>query len=360
VSLMSRAAQSALEDSGLHRRDIDGILCGYSTVIDPHRSNMLASVFSEHFGLAPSYCHGVTVAGATGAAMAMLASTLVSSGQCHNVLVVAAENRRTGVSSDSTLHTLAGVGHPDFEAPFGTTIPAYYALVASTYLAEFGLTEEDLAEFAVLMRSWAVDNQNAHMRVPITVEDVMDSREIARPLKLLDCCPNSDGGCAIVISDRRPEGRGVRIAGAAQTHPYQHVIAAPSLTDFGAGRALSAALSEADVDRASIDIAGIYDSFTITLLAFIEDLGLAPRGGAAEACRQGEFGPTGRIPVNSHGGLLSFGHSGVAGGLAHIIEIYQQMAGKAGSRQLGERNVGILHGEGGILSSQVSLVAVVE
>src|SRR5215471_15474385 len=146
LDLMSMAAQLALDDAGLKRADIDGILCGYSTV-SPHI--MLATVFAEHFGIQPSYAHAVQVGGATGLAMTMLAHHLVDAGVVRHVLVVSGENRLTGQSRDASIAALAQVGHPDYEVPLGPTIPAYYGLVASRYMHEYGVTEEDLAEFAV-------------------------------------------------------------------------------------------------------------------------------------------------------------------------------------------------------------------
>ena len=124
LTLMGKAATAALEDAGLERRDIDGLLCGYSTA---HPHLMLASVFSEYFGLAPGYCHTVQVGGGTGAAMTMLAHRLCDQSQCEHMLVVAGENRLSGQGSDKTVQTLAEVGHPDFETPFGPTIPVILA-----------------------------------------------------------------------------------------------------------------------------------------------------------------------------------------------------------------------------------------
>src|SRR3954467_4967887 len=166
LDLMSKAAQLAITDAGLTRRDIDGVLCGYSTV-QPHI--MLATVFAEHFGIKPAYAHAVQVGGATGLAMAMLAHHLVEAGLARHVLVVSGENRLTGQSRDAAIQALAQVGHPDYEMPLGPTIPAYYGLVASRYMHEYGVTEEDLAEFAVLMRSHALDHPGAQFHEPITI-----------------------------------------------------------------------------------------------------------------------------------------------------------------------------------------------
>src|ERR1700742_986194 len=186
VDLMSMAAEAALSDSCLRRRDIDGVLCGYSTTM-PHL--MLATVFAEHFGLQPSYAHAVQVGGATGLAMTMLAHHLVDAGVAKHVLVVGGENRLTGQSRDASILALAQVGHPDYEVPLGPTIPAYYGLVATRYMHEYGVTQEDLAEFAVLMRKHALMHPGAQFHDAITVADVMGSKPVALPLKLLDCCP---------------------------------------------------------------------------------------------------------------------------------------------------------------------------
>ena len=191
VSLMTEAAQGALDAAGLQRSDIDGLICGYSTAL-PHL--MLATVFSEHFGLRPNYAHAIQMGGGTGAGMLMLGDALIRAGEAHTILVVSGENRLTGMSRDAAVQTLAQVGHPKAESPLGATIPAYYALTAARYLHETGASQADLAELAVLMRRLASDTPGAQLTAPIAVEDVLGSKTIADPLKLMDCCPISDGG----------------------------------------------------------------------------------------------------------------------------------------------------------------------
>ena len=350
IDLMTQAATAALADAGLARGDIDGLVCGYSTT---HPHLMLATVFAEHFGLDPVYAHAVQAGGATGCAMTMLAARLVDAGQCRRILVVGAENRATGQSRDSSIQTLAQVGHPDFEVPFGATIPAYYGLLASRYLHVHGLTEADLAEFAVLMRGHAANCPGAHQTAPITVADVLASKPIAAPLKLLDCCPISDGGVALVVQ-RDPAG--ARIAGMGQAHRHQHISHAADLGTTGAALAAERALEEADAALDEVDFLAVYDSFTITLTMLLEEIGFAPRGGAAAMARAGAFGPDGVLPLNTHGGLLAFGHCGVGGGMAHIAEAYRQLSGKAGRRQVPGRRTAFVHGDGGVMSSHVSLL----
>ena len=353
LGLMAQAAAAALADAELARADVDGLLCGYATTL-PHL--MLSTVFAEHFGLRPAYAHALQLGGATGCAMVMLARELVAAGRCRQVLVVAGENRLSGQTRDASIQALAQVGHPDYELPFGATVPAYYALLASRYMHEYALSEADLAEFAVLMRRHAAAHPGAHLRQEITVADVLASKTIAAPLKLLDCCPISDGAVALVISAAPRAGAAVRVAGGGQAHQHQHVSSIASVSDLGARSAARSAMREAGIALADIDYLGIYDSFTITLLMLLEEIGLAARGGAAARLRDGDFAASGRLALNTHGGLLAYGHCGVAGGMAHVAEAQRQLARRAGARQAGERRCALVHGDGGVLSSHVSLV----
>jgi acetyl-CoA acetyltransferase len=352
---MSEAAAAALGDAGLERRDIDGLVCGYSTTM-PHL--MLSTLFAEHFGIMPAYAHGVQVGGATGLAMAMLSHLAVDGGAACNILVVAGENRLTGQSRDVTMQTLAQAGHHRYEVPLGPTIPAYYALVASRYMYETGLQPTDLAELAVLMRSNAVGHPGAHLRDPISLDDVITSKPIAPPLRLMDCCPISDGAAAFVISREPVNSTSLRILGCSQAHTHQHVTASPSLVQFGANASTSRAFEIAGVGVQDIGYAAIYDSFTITLAILLEEIGFSKRGASGRDAASGRYAANGAVPLNTHGGLLSYGHCGVGGALAHLVEMHQQVTRRAGERQIpGEPALALLHGDGGIMSSHVSLVA---
>ena len=179
------------------------------------------------------------------------------------------------------------VGHPVYEVPLGPTIPAYYGLVASRYMHEYGVTQEDLAEFAVLMRDNAIRHPGAQFREQISVADVMASKPVASPLKLLDCCPVSDGGAAFVVSRDRTGEIGVRVLGCAQAHTHQHITAAPALSEFGAEIAIARVREQTGIKISDVRYAAVYDSFTITLAMLLEDLGLGGswRGGSASARR---------------------------------------------------------------------------
>lgn len=353
LDLMAEAAQQALASAQLERGDIDGVLCGYATTM-PHL--MLSTLFCERFALQPRYAHSLQLGGASGAAMLMLARELVRNGRCRNVLVVAGENRLSGQSRDSSIQTLAQVGDADFEVPNGASVPAYYGLMASQYMHRTGVTEDDLAEFAVLMRSNAERHPDAHLRTPITLQDVLASKPIAKPLKLLDCCPISDGAMALVVSAEASTEGAVVMTGAGQAHRHQHLTAMADVLQCGAAHAAGDAFAEAGLRLQDVAYLGIYDSFTITLAMLLEEIGFAPRAGAATRTRAGDFSPTGALPLNTHGGLLSFGHCGVAGGMAHAVEAWRQMLQHAGARQVSPPLHAFIHADGGVMSSHVSLL----
>lgn len=357
MGLHAQAAMGAVADAGLRLSDIDGVLCAYSFT-QPHL--MLASVFCEYLGIHPGYCTAIQAGGASAAIMIMHAAALVASGQCQHVLVVTGDNRLTGMSRDGAVAALSEVGHPQFERPFGICVPAAYALVAQRYMHDFGVTSEQLAAIAVEHRRHAGRHPKAHRREPITIEQVLNSKVIASPLRILDCCLISDGGAALVVSSRAAaadtKGKPVEILGAGQGHTHEHIVAAPSLTDFGCKASSAAAFGRAGVTASDIDVAQIYDSFTITLLVELESIGFFERGEAGPAALRGELGLGGRLPCNTHGGLMSYGHSGAAGGMFHAVEAVHQLRGRADARQVADAKLAFVHGDGGILSAHCSLV----
>ena len=357
MGLHAEAASLALADAGLRASDIDGVLGAYSFT-EPHL--MLASVFCEYFGIQPADSAAIQAGGATGCLMVMQAAALVEAGLCRHVLVVAGDNRLSGLSRDKAVAALAEVGHPQFERPFGVTIPALYALVAQAYMHEYGATPEHLAAMAVASRTHATRNPKAQMRKPITVDDVLASRFIAEPLRLLDCCLISDGGAALVVSAadaaHDTAKRSVAVLGTGQKNTHEHLVAAPSLTEFGCRDSAAQAFGRAGVSPADIDVAEIYDSFTVTLLVELESIGFFQKGEAGPAALAGALDLGGRLPCNTHGGLMSYAHSGAAGGLFHVVEAVRQLRGEAEARQVPGAELGFVHGDGGILSAHCSLV----
>ena len=356
MSLHTEAGLGALNDAGLAVSDIDGLLCAYSFT-EPHL--MLASVFAEYVGMEPAYASAVSMGGVTACMLVMQAAALVEAGYCRHVLVVTGDNRLSGMRGNA-VQALAEVGNQQYEQPYGMTIPVAYALVAQRYMSEFGVTSEQLAAIAVTMREHAALNPKAHMKAPITVDDVMSSRFIATPLHLLDCCLISDGGAAVVVSaaDAAADLKQPRIdvLGSGQGHTHEYIVAAPSLTDYGCKNSAADALGRAGLKQSEIDVVEIYDSFTITLLAELESMGFFERGEAGAAAAAGDLKIGGKLPCNTHGGLLSYGHSGAAGGMFHFVEAVEQLRGSATGRQVDGAELAFVHGDGGILSAHCSIV----
>ena len=346
------AAALAIADAGVEPDQVDTVIAGYSTTAN---HLMPANLFAERFGITPETAFGMSVGGATGLAMVAEAARLVSTGQSDHVLVVAGEDRASGQSRAVSTKVLAQVGHDSYEVPLGGTVPAYYALLASRYLWTFGLDPEALAPLPVQMREHAGRKSGAQFQKAITVEDVTSSRFVAEPLRLLDCCPVSDGGAAVVVSASAASERSVRIAGMGRANRHQHLCALdPDAT--GAGDAAKLALKDADLDFRDVHVYGIYDSFSITVAMILEELGLVPAGRAGAYAKAGAFEPDGRYPMNTHGGLLSYGHAGVAGGMAHLAEVVTQLRGERGAAQVSDCEVGYVHADGGVLSAHVAMV----
>lgn len=357
MGLHAEAALCAVADAGLRLSEIDGVICAYSFT-EPHL--MLASVFCEHLGLSPNVNFAIQAGGATAAIMLMQAAALVESGQCRHVLIVAGDNRVTGMSRDGAVAALSEVGHQQFERPYGISVPASYALVARRYMHGYGATLEQLAAIAVQHREHAARHPKAHRRDPLTIADVMQSRVISSPLRIFDCCLISDGGAALIVSAAdaaadTPQPR-IDVLGCGQGHTHEHISQAPSLTDFGCRQSSAIAFGRAGIAARDIDVAQIYDSFTITLLVELESIGFFERGAAGQAALTGELGLDGALPCNTHGGLLSYGHSGAAGGMFHIVEAVRQLRGQADARQVKDARLAFVHGDGGILSAHCSAV----
>ncbi len=357
LDLQAEAARGALADAGLAGTDIDGLLCAYA-LSAPHI--MPAQVLAEFMGLHPRIAFGVQAGGATGCIMVLQAAALVSSGACRHVLVVAGENRLSGMSRGNAVAALSEVGHPRLEQPTGLGIPAAYALVARRYMHEHGTTPAQLASVAVCNRRHAARHPHAHMREQLSVEEVMASRPISTPLRLLDCSLVSDGAAAVVVS-AAPAARelpcgAIALLGAAQAQTHAHLLSAPSLTRFACADTAEAAFRQAGLSPRDIDVAQIYDSFTITLVIELENMGFFPPGHAGAAIAAGALDLDGTLPCNTHGGLLSHGGPGVAGGLSHVVEAVAQLRHAAGDRQVAGAETAFVHGDGGVLSTHCSLV----
>ena len=357
LGLNAQAAKRALDDAGLKVSDIDGLLTAYSFT-EPYF--MLGSVLCEYLGLKPRFNASMVVGGASPAVMLKHAAEAIAAGQAETILVCAGENRATGQSRDATVATLLAVGHPYFEQPYGGSIPGYYAMIAQRHMHKYGTTREQLAHVAVQTREHALLHPNAHMKKPVKLEEVLAAKPIADPLGMLDCCLISDAGGAFIVTTperaRDLQAKPVYLQGIGEYHTHEHLMCAPSLTEFGATESGRIAYEMAGLGPRDIDVAQLYDCFTIVPIIELEELGFCEPGEGGAFFAAGHARVGGKLPVNTHGGMLSHAHAGAAGGLFGIVEAVRQLRGGLGSRQVNGAEVALVHNEGGILSSHCTLI----
>jgi len=276
------------------------------------------------------------------------------------VLVCVGENRATGQSRDAAVAALMVVGHPYFEQPYGASIPGFYAMIAQRHMHVYGTTREQLASVAVNTRAHALLHPNAQMKTPLTMEQVLAAKPIADPLGMLDCCLISDAGGAFIVTSaeraRDLKAKPVYLQGIGEFHTHEHLMCAPSLTEFGAIESGKAAYKMAGLGPQDMDFAELYDCFTIVPIIELEEMGFVRPGEGGAFFAEGHARIGGKLPVNTHGGMLSHAHAGAAGGLFGIVEAVRQLRGGLGPRQVEGAEVALVHNEGGILSSHCTLI----
>jgi acetyl-CoA acetyltransferase len=356
LELHAEAARRALDDAGLTKDDIDGLVVGYS-LTEPKM--VLSAAVAEYIGLSVDYLDSAAVGGAAPFVGVANAAAAVATGQASRVLVIFGDNRKSGWGDmkAAVAAMIAEVGHPDYELPFGPLIPANLALVARRHFHEYGTTREQLAAIPVIQRRHAQLRPDAERTEDLTVQDILDARPVATPLVAADCALVSDSAGAIVVgrlddevaSTDRPR---VRIAGTGQHNDYYYPFQAPSLTTFGFKDASKRAYEHAGFGPADLDFAQIYDAFSVIVLVGLEDLGLCAKGEGGPFAAGGAIELGGRMPVNTHGGLLSFSGNGTF----HITEAVAQLRGEAGERQVPGARRGLATGIGGMLSVHCTLL----
>jgi len=247
----------------------------------------------------------------------------------------------------------------EFEMPLGAIAPAQlYAPMARRHMELYGTTSRQLAEIAVTTRYHASLQSNATMRNPITIEDHQASRMISDPLRLLDCSLESDGGAAVVISApdhaRDMAKRPVMVMGVAEGHPDSPsaITQRPDLTTLGLAKAAPKAFAMAGVERGDIDVAEVYDCFTYIVMCQLEDLGFCKKGEGGAFVENGALGLNGRLPVNTHGGLLSQAHMA---GMNHIVELVRQLRGEAAA-QVPDAEIGLVTGYGDMGDGSIAIM----
>ncbi|HBY45061.1 MAG TPA: thiolase, partial [Chloroflexi bacterium] len=347
ILLHAEAARNALADAGLTKDDVDGLFtAGISTL-----------ELGEYLGIEPKVTDSTSVGGSSFVIHIAHAAAAIATGRCEVALVTHGESGRSRVGQmpyPSSAQSLRG----QFEAPYGLPQPVgAYAMAATRHMHDYGTTHENLAEIAVATRKWAMMNPKAMMQDPITIQDVLDSRPIAYPFNLLDCCLVTDGGGAYIMTSaeraKSLKQTPVVVLGVGEGHDHAMISQMPSYTSFAAKHSGQRAFEMAGIGRDEIDIAMVYDSFTYTVLLSLEELGFCAKGEGGAFVSNQRTAPGGAFPLNTNGGGLSYTHTGMYGMFA-VIEAVRQLRhdyADQGQRQVQDAKLGIVHGTGGVLSS---------
>ncbi|HEV2579564.1 MAG TPA: acetyl-CoA acetyltransferase [Ktedonobacteraceae bacterium] len=354
LELHAQALQRVLEESGARKQDIDGVFCS------SHMMGMPTVMLCEYLQMFPRYSDSTTIGGSSFEAHLNHAVAAMRAGKCEMALI---SYGSTQLSSRGRVLGTGGrpatIPESTYESPYGNVLVGAYAMAARRHMHQFGTTSEQLAEIAVVTRRHAGLNPLAMYREPITVQDVLNSRMIADPLHLLDCCVVSDGGGTVLVTTEE-RARDLRqlpiyVLGSSEGHTHAHISQMPDLTVTPAAMTGPRAFAEAGVSPEDIDMAMIYDSFTITVLLLLEDLGFCKKGEGGAFVQGGRIALGGQLPINTDGGGLSSNHPGMRG-IFLIIEAVRQLRGQCGARQVEGAKLAVAHGSGGLLSSQATTI----
>jgi len=353
LSLQLEASLRAIEDAGLKPTDIDGVI--------PYGLGAVAEDFVTNFGIPDLRFSATTpMGGASAVAAIQCAIAAVHAGICNHVLLAIGRTGYSGGRIGTRVQQMPQfrvVG--EFEMPSGAIAPAQlYAPMARRHMELYGTTSLQFAEIAVSTRNNAMLNSNATMQRAITVEDHQNSRMISDPLRLLDCSLESDGGAAVVISaaDRARDMRRkpVLVMGVAEGHPDSPsaITQRPDMTTLGLAKAAPRAFAMAGVTPGDIDVAEIYDCFTYNVLCQIEDAGFCKKGEGGPFVESGAIRLGGKLPINTHGGLLSQAHMA---GMNHIVELVRQLRGAAAAQVAGAK-IGVVTGYGDMGDGSIAIM----
>ena len=353
-----QAASRAIADAGLTKDDIDGF---GSTGM-----GLLAPVeIAEYLGLRPTWADGTGVGGSTWEFMVEHAAAAISAGHAQTVVLVYGSTARADLKARRRGANLSfGTRGPvQFDAPFGHTLIAKYAMAGRRHMIEFGTTAEQLAEISVSTRYNASLNPDAYYREPITIDDVMSAPMIADPLTKLHCCIRSDGGGAIVLtSEERARDLPkppVWVLGTGETTSHTTMSEWEDFTESPAVRSGKLAFERAGVSPADVDVCQLYDAFTPMVLLSLEALGFCGKGEAGPFVEDGKLRVGGALPTNTDGGGLSSCHPGMRG-MFLLVEAAKQLRGEAGDRQVPDARIACVNGTGGWFSSASTVLLGVE
>ncbi len=349
LDILSEATWHALEDAGLKMSDIDGLFCGTGAHFTPTLD------IAEALGIRPRFSDGSMTGGSSFVGHLMTASMALQQGLCDVALIAYGSNQRTAGGKLVTLSR-----NSPYEERYKPRYPiTAYAFATARHMHEYGTTREQLAEVAVAARQWAKLNPEATQQGDLTVDDVLGARMICDPMGLFDCCLVTDGGGALIMTraDRAKDfpKKPAYLLGAAGAHWHRNITMMPDFTRTAAEESGARAFEIAGCGPADIDHVMLYDAFTITPILFLEDLGFCAKGEGGAFVSNGHIAPGGGLAVNTNGGGLSAYHPGMYG-IFTVVEAMRQLRGEAGDRQLDGPQLSLCHGNGGVMSSQITAI----
>jgi acetyl-CoA acetyltransferase len=354
LGLMAKVSAEAIEDAGLEKKDIDGFLVGMP-FSDP--GMLYPASAAEVFGLKTKMLNIVDIGGASPAGMFWRAAAAIDAGLCNAVLCLVADLNRTGDQRVPVVST-----QREFEAPYGMIgANCGYALIARRHMHEYGTTSQQMAKVAVDQRKNALKNPLATFNdKELTIEDVLNSRMIVDPLHLYEIVSPVSGGAAFVVASpeiaKRAKHPPVWLLGAGEYANHSSITYAPSITESPIKVAAETAFKMAGLKPDDMDLACPYDCYTITVIVSLEDAGFCKKGQGGPFVMEHDLTYAGDFPCNTHGGQLSFGQPGLAGGMSHVTEGIRQLMGRGGERQVKNAQLAYVNGNGGIMSEQASLI----
>jgi acetyl-CoA acetyltransferase len=349
IDLMAQGITRALDDCGLGLKDVDGLISACT------QSRTSALNLSEYLGISPNFIDSTIVGGSSFMFHVGHALAAIQLGLCEVAVIAYGSTQRSIGRQNASVREI----NP-YETPYRPFLPSTaYALAASRHMHQFGTTREQMAEVAVAARQWALKNPVAWEKKPLTVEEVLGARMVSYPFTVRDICLVTDGGGAIVLTSperakslKKPP---VYVLGQGEYITHANISSMPDLTVTGAAESGRRAYAMAGLVAKDIDVVELYDAFTINTILFLEDLGFCKKGEGGAFVSGGRIAPGGSLPVNTNGGGLSYCHPGMYG-LFLLIEAVRQLRGECGDRQIAGAKTAIAHGNGGVLSSQSTVI----
>ena len=349
IDLMAQASLRALNESGLSISDVDGIFAATSQV------KMAPLALAEYLRIEPRYFDGTNIGGSSFMSHLAHAHAAIDAGLCSVALIAYGSTQRSVSRAAASPREF----NP-YETPYKPILPtSAYAMAAARHMHLYGTTREQLAAVAVAARRWALLNPVAWEKKPLTIDEVLSSKMVSDPLTVRDCCLVTDGGGAIILVSaeraRDLRTKPVYVLGHGEALSHASISSMPDITVTAASKSGPSAFRMAGITPADVDVSILYDAFTITPILFLEDLGFCGKGEGGPFVSGGSIEPGGTFALNTNGGGLSYCHPGMYGMLG-MIEAVRQLRGECGDRQIADAKIALSHGNGGVFSSQCTVV----